>query len=789
MYVGVLETGHSIKETANGFELRKYRRSTLCFTEDTGFELALVLSRENTILETVAFSGSFRSTVMDIKKAFKSPVDVFLNDSGTICMLDDVDMPFNRVFEVHEGELVPSYRVSIVVRPRHRSAEILKGLQSLQLLRRLVIQNSRVPRISLQILTRLKYLRLSNISLESIVPPQHPLEYCNLSRNCLQECSVRAKMLVVSHNKIKAFRSSFAFKHLDVSNNPLASVLCSADFLCIRNTCLKHVLHSNARTIVADGTKSIRLGSCPRLVCLSINDCGLAYASFSVSRLRILKARNNYFQVLPRLRSCLVASLSGNFLSSIDARKVHALDISKNQFVSLELNRLKGLKHLDLSFNPLDPSLRDNADGLPATVVLNDSQSWYFDGFRSRKVSSHSCSGKSPWCMMYRLQATIKESSVTMFVMTQTRTNRRYCELLEEILDTLKNDTSWLSVLSRFSDQVYLRISQEQPYAKMSFILITSRIVMVRNFGMESVVLNFAEVESVHDPDIIRVFNNVSTWSIVPVLCHSRPVSNKRRYALLSGGRDLVEIFQFLGHCCPRSAEFLVTGSGEFFNQQMQITSKCVLIKEISREYNRDFADVIGSSDAKSTLASSELLGIENVDFSLSMLRGGAAAPVFITSANPIFLFMKIVLGPGKDPVLEHEKHNLMGIFDFYCKVFGGRLIEKSYKLYIAGFDTPIQSAFWALRIQKILKAVCIDVCVGISSDVVFRIEEDGVVHFGGPALNKASRISDLGIGVFCCKCIKLNHPLIELVDEGERLLKGFDGRHRIFSLRLAGSY
>lgn len=790
MHLKVVETGYSIKETMNGLELRRYRKNSHCFARNTHFKLDLVLlSRENTVLETAAFRGDFQSTVMDIKKAFRSPADVFLNDSGIVSRLDDADMPFNRVFEVQEGELVQSYKAMLLVRSRPGvNVEILRNFPDLSSLRRLVIQNFPVARISLQSQKRLRYLKLNNASLELIIPTTHSLEYCNLGNNLLKECSVRAKTLIVPCNKIELFESSFRFKHLDISDNPLTSIVCSTDFLNVKNTCLRHVLHSNARTILADGTKNVRLGCCPRLVSLSVNDCELTHVNFSVARLRIFKARNNYFQSLPKLKSCLSVNMAGNFLASIDARKAKVLDISKNQFVSFDLNRFRSLEHLNLSFNPLGPSSEDEKGGPLTTVVLNNSQKCYSGHPKAKKILKHNCPRVRLWNMLYRLTTMISQTPVTVFVLVQAPTDRRYCGLLAGLLDSSRNDTSWMYLFSRFSEQAYLGICKEQPSAKASFVLITNESVMVRSFGIENIFMSFAEVESLNDSDIIRVFNNVSSWSVFPVFCKIQPVSSKRRYAFFSDGKDLVEMFQFLGHYCPRSIEFLITNSSEFFDHQKpRDISDCQLVKVISgREYGKGFVDMVSCHSTTGASSSNELLGIENVDFGLGMFRNSITAPVFITSSNPIFLFMKIIFNSGRDFVLEHEERNLMSIFDFYCKVFGGRLIEKSYRLYIVGFDSPIQSALWALRVQNILKAVNIDVCIGISGDVVFRTEEDGVVYFGGPALNKTSRISDLGTGVFCCACIKFNHPLIELIDEGERFLKGFDKRHRIFSLRLS---
>lgn len=792
MYVSMTEIGYNVRETINGFELKRYRKSSLCFTRNTEFELELVLlSRESAVLETAAFRGNLQSTVMDIKRVFQRPIDVFLNDSGIVCRLDDEEMPFNRVFDVHEGELTQSYKTVLVIRPRIEiKVEILKSFSSLPSLRKLVIQNCPVSCISLRSQTRLKYLRLNNTSLRLIVPTTQSLEYCNLDSNFLDKCSVCAKVLIVSRNRIEVFESSFRFTHLDISDNPLASIVCSTSFLNIRNTCLRHVLHSDAKVIVADGTKKIRIGCCPRLISLSINDCELTHVEFSVAKLRVFKARNNYFQNLPKLKSCLCADMAGNFLASIDARRARALDVSKNQFALFDFNKFKSLRHLNLSFNPLGSPPRTEPDSSLVTIVLSSSQECYSGHANVKRVLKHDCPKLRQWCMMYKLTTMIKKTPVTAFVLVQAPSSRRYCKLLEESLDSVRNDTSWVSLFSRFSEQAYLRICQEQPAAKASFVFVTSENVMVRSFGVESIFLNFAEVERLRDPDTIRVFNNVSSWLVFPVLCPIQPISNKRRYALFSDEKDLSGMFHFLSHYCPRSAELLVANTSEFFDRQKPHgVSDCKLVKEInSMVYERSFAEVIGSN-AADILSSGEFLGIKNVDFGLGLFRSNAPAPVFITSSNPVFLFMRIIFNSGKDSVLEHEECNLMNIFDFYCKVFGGRLIEKSYRLYIVGFDSPIQSAFWALRIQKILKAVNVDVCVGISSDVVFRIEEDGVVYFAGPALNKTSRISDLGAGVFCCGCIKLNHPFIELIDEGERFLKGFDKRHRVFSLQLSNKH
>lgn len=787
MYVEMVEKVEELKETISGSTITNFYKATYLLAENITIQTSLTVSDS----EIYHFSGTLNSTVQEIKTVFPYPVDIFLNYSGIFYMLPFSAKPFRIVYEVQDDELVASYTAFLVVKKAFNLnlGNTLIFRNNLNFLRKLIISDFPLLEISLRSMTNLRYLKLTNTALKSILAPQHFLEYCNLDRNLLTESNFQSKVLILSNNQIKRFNSNFHHKYLNLSKNPLVYVHASCDFLNIRNTYVKNVLNSNARTILADETKNINIGMCPRLVNLSVNYCRLIQPTFSVSNLKVFKAKNNYFQSLPKLSHCVYADLSDNFLVSLKASRLKGLDISKNYIILFDFSKFRRLKHVNLSFNPLERISNSDLLGAAYNIILDDAQN-VNPGICGccRKTKTHNCLKKKGTLKMYKLETKISKVPVTVFVYIKTESPKCYKEFLEKSLDLHRNQPSWISIFKGFSENVYLEISKEQKNCLFSFVFITSKNVFLRNFGVESVFCNFAKIDLIPKSGTIKIVKNLSFWATFPLFCRSYNPLDSRKFVFVMDQTTPYEIFQFLNFYCPTSLDLIIVNSQSFFALIKPSTmSYSTLIKTYDKKSPRlDFSALMDSLLEECKKPSSAFLGIENLDFGMSRPESEYS---FVTSSNPIFLFMKLNFEDQKNLILDNEEDHITNIIDFYCKIFGGWSIEKNYNHFIIGFSNCFNSIFWSLQIQKLLTAANIDVSIGISGDLVFRTEEDGIIAFSGPVFNKAARIMDLGTGIICCDSIKYEHPLFLFEDQGERFLKGFEKKHQIFSVRWRKEY
>lgn len=777
-------------ETANGYKISKMYNN--CTISDSMTEIFLdidLFGHNNEILKTVSFVGSLNQTVKTIKSFFTEDIEIIINDCKRVYKLNDNEKPLYKCFYKENQILKPTFKTFIYAKLKeYKHIQLSNHIKSVYLLRKLIIENLSVNFISIITLKFLKYLKIINCDLKSISRSFKLLEYCNLRNNSLINCPVLSKVLILRSNKIEKFSSELNFKYLNLSDNPLKIFKGSAKFLNISNTLIKSPLSCDSEVILADCVKKIKIKNCPNMKVLSVNDCKLTKIGSILINLKIFKARNNYFQSLPKLNKCTVIDVAGNFLDNIKSSNVIYLDISKNQIREINLRKYSSVQHLNISFNPLERIFNEEFIKQPKTILINESMVLDSSKIKYKDFTLYDCEKCSSIISQFKLEILIDHTPTIIFILLKSNIKNNYEKLITHSIDRYKHLDSFLDIFFDFSDYLYRSLAAKDRNVKVSFTFITNKYVFLRSFFLPIFFFNFAEMDFLSNPKNMRIFNNASNWCTFPVFCKYKRLPTFRCYSLFKYKADCVELFQFNDLFCPKILEFYITNKIDYFITDITyFKTNCTLIKEIySRKYNGTFMNNLQKLILNESNPRHRFLGLNNIDFDINNMCLDSELATFTTN-NPVFLYLKLFLKFTGDQIIHVEELNLVHIIEFYLKIFGGRTIEKNYNLFIAGFNNPLYSALFGLQIQKILKSVGIEVGIGISGDVIFRTVTDDIVYFGGPVLNKSSRIADLGVGVYCCGCIKISSPLIEMIDEGERYLKGFNKRHKIYTLRYTG--
>lgn len=789
------ETEYNPSKEINGYVFHKIDKYVKYSSSSFNLTIEIDLfNAQNDIIETKLFSGPLDSTTSNIKQIFEKDVDIVLIEHNRKQILKDFEKPLFKCCEVYNGFLRLNchvfLRASLKPLKLHVSRPFLfhSGVSQL---RKLIVINFPINKIELENLRFLRYLKLINNGLKSIKYSKkysnRILEFCDLRNNLLKQCHLRAKTLILQKNRIPLFSSLYKFRYLNLSQNPLKRLSCSTDFLNIKHTLCDHFLSCDAKVIIADGVSNFKIGSCPNLTVLFVNDCHLIGLSHTMTNLTILKAKNNYFQELPRLNKCTVLDVSGNFLEKVKSKNAIFLNISKNQIREFDFTKFQSLKHLNISFNPVESIVRKKETVIPSTVIMNTSMP-IRKAIEPRKMLIKKNSIKmKKHAMHYKLEIRIDKVPISIYVLLLSSKKEDYTSYLSQCLDKFKSMHTLLDLFSGFSEYCYRKLSSADIEGSMSFTLITNRFVMLRSFYLPIFYSNFSQIDVLDNPKTIKVFNNVSHWYVFPIFQTHEFLANKRCYSFFSSAALLEELFQFTEVFSAKTLEFLISNCADFYSFLKPLTSSsCSLIKYVNmKEYKGDFRKVLEKTVINQIETRINTLGFINFNFGINNFEientNRHASPI-----SPVFLFMKLVFPTKTNRIIQIEELNLIHLIEMYCKIFGGDIVEKNYAAFIVGFGTSLQAALFALRLQNALQTVDIDVCVGISNDLVFRTEQDGVSYFGGPAFNKTARMSDLGAGVFICNCVKIFSPLIEIIDEGDRHLKGFDSKHKIHLLKLA---
>lgn len=767
-----------VKRTVSGFVIRKKSRRIEPIAEYAALQVSF------TINETVV-SGSISMTAEQIKLlASSTPCELFLVRGQLSRLLKNDEQPLYRLWDIEDGQAVRRRVYRLLLLGRYDS--VFKMNWPVNGLVKLTVRNVLVQAMDLSGLNRLKYLKVTNAALGSIIGPGHILEYCNLSGNRLSRCSVLARVLDLSHNEIGRFVSSFRFEYLDLSGNEIRHFSASSKVLKIRGARLATPLHSDAFKIVADNSRRLRIGDCLNVVNLSVSNCGLKSIPFLWS-LVYLKALNNRLQDLPFHPLLRCADLEGNFLTDFRLENMQWVNLSKNSTSLVDVRPGSCLEWIDASFTMPDFSLiftsgtgcGSSSDAPQVQLRLNDSMADRTGSACRRPRKKHCCEKLSGSLFRYQLYGHIAGCPVRVCVVLRTRfecsgdTRKRQ---LNSIF--LENQAESCPVLffQKFliaADAIFYEDDQE---FQACYTMITEKMVLIKSSGIRVVYANFAELGHIEESSKIVGFVNTSYWMVCPVLCKMKADTVKRHYKLHSVPNSPREIFEFLGFFCPKSLELLLQNSPVLLDITEPGTSEEIFQKGSHRSFEE--IAVEHSIDDKV-----DGLGCINVDYDMGLYNGSQYS-TFITTANPVFCFLKFRYSSRISPILAFDELNVMKLVDFFVKMFCGRCIEKNYQFYIVGFNGAIPAILWGLRVRETLEIAGVDVGIAFTRDTVFRSEEDGRVVFGGPVFNKLSRIADLGIGVFMSDGFKISHPIIKLVREGCFYLKGFKDAVQIFSLR-----
>lgn len=590
-------------------------------------------------------------------------------------------------------------------------------------LRRLQLRNCSIRHIPDLSWMRLTHVDLSCNCIEEAWIPG-VLDVVNLSRNRISVAVVEARNLDLSCNRIKRFSSSFRHQHLNLSRNPLQEYSGHSQVLDVSHTQLQTVDGVMSRKIFLDGTRDVVLGRLRNARFLSLNGCGLSHLALRAKRLRVLRARNNYLEAIPNFPSLECLDISGNLVYRIGMNRLVFLNASRNQLIRFDLEGWTSLRHLDLSYNPLmDFDVLDVSRDLK-TLNLGGTR---FGGMKSR----HVCDGDA--ARRYEVDGDMWR----LFLIAS-------CDA-RDVVERIRGveGSGSLEHFQRIQDAVHRWVFERDAGIRLALCMVTQRHVFVNASGIDIVFSNFAEVRMCGERDAVHVYDNIGSWNAAPVLCTMR--HSTARFDILDTFRNNVdELMDFLGHRCP-----LAAGLGIF-------------------------GDAVRSGT-----------GYENYNPVLETSMRWQHSSL-VNNPNPVFMFCKLA------PRNRMHGHlcvvgNTRNIVKMLNQVFFGTTLEFFSDYCIVAFNDRVEACLWALRMQDMMGSLGLDVCIGITSGVFYTKIVDNHVRFYGPALNKAARLSSLGIGVFCCHCVWTKHPCIVYIDHGLRHLGGFDEPHLVYTPQLAG--
>lgn len=726
------------------------------------------------------FKGNINSSVSDIKRIFKIPVDVYCISNNTVLLLQNEDKIIPRILCFSNGKLGNSNDSYLLIKPTPSIISPFKiATHNFERnLKKLIISNIPIKSISLTSMKRLKYLSIQNCLLKFINESSSCLlEHCNVSKNLLEKCNIVSKVLYASYNQIKSFKNAYEYKILDLSYNPLNKLSTKAKILVIRGISLSHKLKSTASKIIADFSDKISFENCSKLRYLSINNCGLNRISFDVSRLKILKANNNNLHIVPKLKRCLHAEFRNNHLLGLNAKRLISLDISKNDVVNFSLRNFNSLKHLNIAYNPI----KDLRKGKNLVSIISDCDFPFLNVLKCG-IDLHKCKKRNGILNLYRIEFILYSSPVTLFLYLEILESNINQEHIDQLLKAFfenrefQSEFSWICLFNYFFNYFKFEI-QFRTDSNFSLVLITDKIVIMKSSGIVMGYYNFAKTDKTSNPNSIYIFKNSAFWIIFPLICHRDLFLSTKKWSFSEKSFDAEGFFNYLDINCPLTLDMVVCNTERYFDTNKPLKPTFELINRIEMYHkdsdNEKLLDKINMNYyLNSTVV--KRLGLENMDFGVRSFDHSS-----MVKSNPVFLFMKF----NKKNIFDHEVYNIPNLLDFYCRIFDGVMIEKGYKLVIVGFNNSLNSALWSIRVQNSLKSIGIEICIGISGGVVFSREEDGIINYGGPAFNKISRIADLGIGIFCDSDVIFHHPHISKIGQGDRFLKGFKNKVTIFSI------
>lgn len=746
-------------------------------------DFALSIPVHGTRGEKYEYTGSVFSKTIEMVEKFGRKVSLGLSCEEGMEMLKKSDMPILRCL-YKDGDAIKMHGLRrLVIIDRKDSAAstafskmVLQDQSRLEMLRKLKLVNCRIKKIPDLSMMKLTYLDLSHNDISGVVCLRGYFNTVNLSHNEISRViRMRASNLDVSHNKVTRFFQDFTYRRLDLSYNPLEFYHAEARMLNLSQTMVKSLESKTIKKLVIDGTKRVKLGALENLVFLSINDCGIRCLPFDARKLKVLKARNNFIEEVPLFPSLEYLDISGNLVHTVQNKGIRFLDTSKNQIMVFDLSGWNRLAHLDLSYNPLVNL--ENFDKL-------ELKSLNLKGTDIRK------SLRRNRARHYVHQCRMKEKVVERFIVDPKGVDGRLFFIsvhdpevdISKILEAIQSEVIgaynphvYLQKFCYFFRKVFFSRGIKPEYA---LCMVTSKHVAISGRGISFIFSNFAEIRVFNDPEAVEVYDNVGNWHFIPLFCNFQ--GSVARFDILDTVKNgLDSVLDFIGHRCSLSVMMAISSTLKLYRNScrgVKLVSRACLPSKVT------YRDAIkGISRKKNN--ENFIQGGENYNFVLKSSTRRFYGTLLL-NPNPIFAFCRLL---PRGTSYEYVVGNVANIMKMMSIVFSGTRIHFFSRIWIVAFHDRVEACLWGLKIKEILKCLKIDVGIGITCGSFYTRIVDSHVGFYGPALNKASRIANLGIGVFCCHCVWTKHSKIMYINQGQRSLRGFKEPHLIYTPQISG--
>lgn len=724
------------------------------------------------------YTGSVFSRADEITKALGLSMRLGLLDGGTTRIFTHDERPIlSCVYK--SGDSIRVYGLCRLFFEPRIFCEIQPWMD-LSRLRRIRLTHCNIRIIPDLSYMRLTYLNLSHNCISASVFLPNTISILDLSHNSISEVvRARACSLNLSNNKIASFSHGFSYQHLNVSHNPLRRYSGKAQVLNLSYTLLKTLGSTASRKIYLDGTKGVKLKNLDSLRFLSLDGCGLRGLSFKAKDLRVLKARNNLLESIPRFPSLECLDVSGNLIYRVMSEDLKFLNAAKNQFIRFNLSAWKQLKHLDLSYNPI---VEFDLKNIPPTLKFLDLYGTGFSGPSNgaRCLYIHRCTKRNKVARKFVFDGAegVCRKFLAIAVVDPELSISRIFEVVRSKLGNPLNPLSYLRNFHLLFQNLLFAMDIELEYA---LCMITSKYVIVRRNALNLMFSNFAEIKVLDDSETTYVYDNVGNWNLIPLFCDSK--YDISRFDIADTfGNELRDILDFINYRCPVALNMTVSNMHGLYDEcSVGLDKLAVNLLSNDLVYGYGAGEGVCSEESN---PQDLVFGYGNYNSVLDnpMRRHYTS---LLSNPNPVFAFCRF------KPRDEGQGYrciagNVRNIVRMANHIFFGTNLEFFSDYFIVAFNDRVESCLWALKIQDMLQCLKLEVGVGITSGVFYTKIVDNHVRFYGPALIKAARLSRVGFGVFCCHCVWSKHAKVVYVEQGSRHLEGFRYSHPIYTPKVS---
>ncbi|KAF9761580.1 putative serine/threonine-protein kinase roco5 [Nosema granulosis] len=636
-------------------------------------------------------------------------------------------------------------------------------------IKKLVIKHSFVQSVCLEDLKDLNHLDLSHNYLENI-NLSRKIHYCNLSFNNLSSTpNISANNLNLSHNFIVFFYSENIFQVLNLQNNPLKVLAASGKVVNVSNTKIRNLFCKGVKKLICCNNWNVSLLCTEDIVYLNMNNCNIQNLRIVQGSLKVVKLRNNKMDRLPRLGYLEHLDLSGNNIKYLSKYTAASLNISRNP-----------LKYV------LDSNSYTNVD---LTYTAN------FNNLQTAVKTKHPKKKSHDFKMVYKLSINIPRFIFGKFFFVVALNRRINFESLvatslSRVESKISNTDFFYEFVNAFESVLTENLCRPVFYA----VMVEESKICIQAVNFSVVFSSFA-VHKIIERRKIYLFENIGEWRIFPILGCTEFIRQKSDAV---GGA--IDILSFMDMSC-------------LYTKQLEIFNNTDLYKECTRGFNVDYEVCLGPkcniepcNDSTSqhllnetgsyiptyniNTCSIPYLKYLNTDFSDSLpvpcLNEISEDFLRVHDTNT-FIFLKFNTDRHKDCINIAPLNHIIGTL---CKIFQVILFEQhDYQCGVfLGFNR-FQGLIFAMYVHKILSYKGIRLSIGVvCGDYSLRWSLMFPKVFGY-GLNKSARFASMGEGVFCCKCVKLEHKNLVFVSHGERYMKGFSERMEVFSVHFSDSY